>query len=111
MYQEDIFSKILEYIIPPDGDGIEYVYKQMMRLLEEGCISLTLEDHGILTLEYETGNPPIIKLSEGAALDFRLAQYIHTWLDYQWRNSNFTVLRPYRTGSIITLRKRREAKK
>ena len=107
MSPKEIVLKITEYITADDSCPEAYVFTHLFDLYNQGYTSFNLEEGGVLFLSYEEGNAPLIRLSDHAELDFRLVNYIAMWLDYQWKQTDVIQFRPYRTGSIVTLRKKR----
>lgn len=97
MTPNEMVHRIATYIIAPYGDPVAHVQRQMYQLYTDGITSFTLEDGGILTLNYDEGNYPTIQLSDGAELEYPLIRYIAEWLDYNWKNGQVTPLKPYRS--------------
>ena len=97
MTPNEMVHRIATYIIAPHGDPVAHALRRMYDLYTVGFTSFMLEGGGILSLTYDEGNYPIVQLSEGAVLEYPLIQSIAEWLDYSWRNTPVTVLKPYQS--------------
>lgn len=72
MTPNEMVHRIATYIIAPHGDPVAHVQRQMYQLYTDGITSFTLEDGGILTLNYDEGNYPTIQLSDWAEIEINV---------------------------------------
>ena len=100
MTPNELLEAIASYLLSSEVDIQAFVIREMAQLYREGYAEFFLEDGGKLTLSYDPGNTPCIRLSSDATLEYRLVQYIAEWLDYNWKRESLIELKPFYSTTV-----------